>query len=78
MQRDFSKQMPKAGSMAVFSFRNVNKLCHFQNTLDTHKTRFKHLSQANHTLGKREVWIPDLQGVHRGPPQGLTMLVKGE
>lgn len=47
MQRDFSKQMPKAGPMAVFSFRNVNNFCHFKSMLDTDRTRFKHLSQAN-------------------------------
>lgn len=50
MQRDFfSQQMPKAESMAVFGFRNVNKFCYFKSMLGTDKTGFKYLSHTTNS-----------------------------
>lgn len=41
----FSKQMPEAESMVVFSFRNVNKFCYFKSMMGTEKTGFKYPSK---------------------------------
>lgn len=78
----FPKQMPKAESMAVFSFRNVNKLCYFKSLLDTDKTGFKYLSQATNlyplSFGKRKVWIPDLQGAAHSRSLGTHDVSQGQ